>query len=103
MSVWKTWVSVINQSNKTVVITVLQLILTPRLINITLEILTENDLVIPNQNFEAAWSISMEGKQKTLLRNCSIKRRKTEIGAMHIGSDDIDFQQLHWKIYCQYW
>ena len=54
MSVWKTSVSVINQSNKTVVITVLQLILTPRLINITLEILTENDFVIPNQNFEAA-------------------------------------------------
>ena len=81
----------------------MQLILTPRLINFTLGILTENDLVIPNQNFEAAWSISVEEKEKTLLRNCSIKRRKTETDAMHIGSDDIDFQQLHWKRYYQYW
>ena len=32
----------------------MQLILTPQLINFTLGILTENDLVIPNQNFEAA-------------------------------------------------
>ena len=31
----------------------MQLILTPRLINFTLGILTENNLVIPNQNFEA--------------------------------------------------
>ena len=59
----------------------------------TFGLLIENYLVIPYQNVEAAWNISVEREPKNL--ECYVtpisKDEKPDIVVIHIGFNDTDF------------